>query len=210
MRVLVVVAWLFLIAVAGDAFAQPAGQNKKESTRPRPNYDPPKTQRPDAATLTQIAEKTDELRAALASLRTRNLPDPLMIDVEIYLKAAENIVRFDEWYTAESGKWALTTLDQGLARAKQAEGGSPVWANAPGQWVLRAYRSAVEGSIQPFAVLLPADYDPSRQWRLDVVLHGRDSSLTEAKFIATHVGNAPEGLGQIQLEVYGRGNNAYR
>jgi hypothetical protein len=61
-------------------------------------------------------------------------------------------------------------------------------------------------------VLLPADYgkDPQKKWRLDVVLHGRDSSLTEAKFIATHQGNAPKDLGYVQLEVYGRGNNAYR
>ena len=133
--------------------------------------------------------------------------------MEIHLKAAENIVRFEEWYAAASGKWALTTLDQGLARAKQAAAeGKPVWRDAPGKWVLRAYRSNVDGSIQPYAVLLPHDYgkDPDKRWRLDVVLHGRDSSLTEAKFIATHNGNAPKDLGYIQLEVYGRGNNAYR
>ncbi|MBY0459902.1 MAG: hypothetical protein K2V38_21495, partial [Gemmataceae bacterium] len=117
-----------------------------------------------------------------------------------------------EWLAAGSVKWALTTLDQGLARAKQAEGGKPVWRDAPGKWVVRAYRSKIDGSIQPYAVLLPPDYDkqPERRWRLDIVLHGRDASLTEAKFIATHQGNAPKGLDYIQLEPYGRGNNAYR
>ncbi|MCI0701489.1 MAG: hypothetical protein L0241_10445, partial [Planctomycetia bacterium] len=86
---------------------------------------------------------------------------------------------------------------------------------APGKWVLRAYRSDIDDSIQPYAVLLPHDYgkDPKKKWRLDIVLHGRDSSLTEAKFIATHgttAKDAPKDLGYIQLEPYGRGNNAYR
>ncbi|HEY1191573.1 MAG TPA: hypothetical protein VGE74_28330, partial [Gemmata sp.] len=109
--------------------------------------------------------------------------------------------------------WALTTLDQGLARAKQAEGGKAVWRDAPGKWVVRAYLAEdLDNSIQPYAVLLPADYgkDPKKKWRLDIVLHGRDGSLTEAKFIATHQGAAPKDLDHVILEVYGRGNNAYR
>ena len=126
------------------------------------------------------------------------------------MKGAENIVRFSEWYAADSGKWALTTLDEGLARAKQVEAGLFAWMNRPGKWVVRAYRSTLDGSIQPYAVLLPHDYHSKKDWRLDVVLHGRDSTLTEAKFIATHVGDAPKDLGYVQLEVYGRGNNAYR
>ena len=71
----------------------------------------------------------------------------------------------------------------------------------------------IDDSIQPYAVLLPHDYgkDPKKKWRLDIVLHGRDSSLTEAKFIATHNGKAPRRIWDyIQLEPYGRGNNAYR
>jgi hypothetical protein len=166
--------------------------------------------RPDEATLGEIDRKIADLREAITSLKESGLQDQILIEVEVYLKAAENIVRFDEWYTADSGQWALATLDEGLARAKQAEGGTAGWVNTPGQWVVRAYRSQVDGSIQPYAVLLPHDYDQARKWRLDVVLHGRDSSLTEAKFIATHRGPAPQDLGFVQLEVYGRGNNAYR
>lgn len=185
-------------------------KDKKDKTQQK--FDPPKVQKPDDATMKTIAEKTVELRTAIAALKEKKIPYEVLIEVEIYLKAAENIVRFDEWFTANSGKWALTTLDQGLARAKQAEGGKAVWRETPGKWVLRAYRSEIDNSIQPYAVLLPPDYgkDPKKKWRLDIVLHGRDSSLTEAKFIATHNGNAPKDLGYVQLEVYGRGNNAYR
>ena len=181
-----------------------------QEQRPQPNYDPPNVQTPDDATLKRISEKTEELRHAISELKQKKIPDDVLVEVEVYLKGAENIVRFSEWYAAASGKWALTTLEQGLARAKQAEGGQPVWTNAQGKWVVRAYRSSVDGSIQPYAVLLPHDYHSKKDWRLDVVLHGRDSSLTEAKFIATHTGDAPRDLGYVQLEVYGRGNNAYR
>lgn len=199
-----------LLAVA-CAVAATAGQDPKQpdQKKTQPKFDPPKAVKPDEATLKQIAEKTEQLRKLVAALKEKQLRDDVLIDVEIYLKAAENIVRFEEWYAAASAKWALTTLDQGLERAKLADGGKPVWRDAPGKWVNRAYRSRIDGSIQPYAVLLPHDYGKEKK-RLDVVLHGRDGSLTEAKFIATHGGTAPKDLGYIQLEVYGRGNNAYR
>jgi len=215
MRAIIAVA-LFAAVAALVAVAEPAltAQEKKDKKdqKPQQKFDPPKVQKPDAATMKTIIEKTDELRKTVATLKEKKIPDDVLVEVEVYLKAAENIVRFDEWFTANSGKWALTTLDQGLARAKQAEGGKAVWRDAPGKWVLRAYRSVIDRSIQPYAVLLPPDFgkDSKKKWRLDIVLHGRDSSLTEAKFIATHNGNAPKDLEYVQLEAYGRGNNAYR
>src|SRR5205807_478937 len=66
---------------------------------------------------------------------------------------------------------------------------------------------------QPFAVTLPAAYgqDAKKQWRLDVVLHGRDNGLTEAKFLFQHRETpAPADQNFIRLDVYGRGNNSYR
>lgn len=210
----ILIASFFAAVAALVVVARPTltvAQVKPAEKKAPPNYDPPKVQKPDDATLERIEHKTEELRQAIAALEEQKLADHVLIEVLVYLKAAENIVRFDEWYAAESGPWALDTLDQGLARAKQAASGQTTW-DAPGQWVVRAYRSAVDGSIQPYAVLLPHDYgqDPKRKWRLDIVLHGRDSALTEAKFIATHRGEAPPDLGFVQLEVYGRGNNAYR
>jgi hypothetical protein len=216
MRTVIAVA-LFALVAGLVAVAEPAtlvAQDKKDDKKKQPKADP-KTFIPDAETLKAIKDKTDELRKSVAALKAKKakkLADDVLIEVEIYLKAAENIVRFEEWLHKDSIKWAQQTLDLGLARAKQAEGGKAVWRDAPGKWVLRAYRSSIDGSIQPYAVLLPHDYgkDPKKKWRLDIVLHGRDGALTESKFIATHQGNAPKDLGYIQLEPYGRGNNAYR
>jgi hypothetical protein len=207
-------ACLFVAACALAVNADLAGQEKKQPPAKKGKVDP-KAFRPDAATLKQIQEKTEELRKAVAALKEKKIADDVLVEVAIYLKAAENIVRFEEWLHANSVRWALQTLDQGLERAKQAEGGKAVWRDAPGKWVVRAYRSHIDDSIQPYAVLLPHDYgkDPNKKWRLDIVLHGRDSSLTEAKFIATHgttAKEAPKDLGYVQLEPYGRGNNGYR
>src|SRR5262249_10040230 len=53
--------------------------------------------------------------------------------------------------------------------------------------------------------------DTRKKWRLDVVLHGRDASLTEVKFLHAHTGDKPAPAHDfIQLDIYGRGNNAYR
>ncbi len=204
-------AVLFLAALAGvlstNSFAQQPSKGKAD----------PKAKaaltKPDDATLKQIAEKTAQLRTAVEGLKARKVPDDVVVEVEVHLKSSEYIVKFNEWFTSQSGKQTLTTLDRGLERAKQANGGEAPWRNAAGKWVLRAYRSKVDGSAQPYAVQLPADYgkDPNKKWRLDVVLHGRDGSLTETKFIATHDGGkVPADQPFVQLEVYGRGNNAYR
>src|SRR5262249_28078602 len=80
--------------------------------------------------------------------------------------------------------------------------------------VMRGYRSRIDGSVQPFAVTFPAGYgaEAGKRWRLDVVLHGRDASSTEVKFLRQHNGDkaAPRGQGFVKLDIYGRGNNAYR
>jgi hypothetical protein len=212
MRAAIVVI-LFAVVVALVAVGEPAvtsAQDKKDEKKAQPKFDPPKVQKPDEATLKTIAEKTELLRSAVA--RLKDADSDVRYDVQIYLNAAENIVRFEEWYGKDSGKWALTTLDQGLARARQAGGGAWAWDEPPGKWVVRGYRSSVDGSVQPYAVLFPHDYreDFRKRYRLEIVLHGRDSSLTEAKFIATHQGAAPKDLDHVRLEVYGRGNNAYR
>lgn len=185
---------------------------KQPEKKAQPKKVDPKEYIPDAPTLQQIKDKTEQLRKAVEALKEKKIPDDVFVEVAIYLKAAENIVRFEEWLHKDSVKWTQQTLDQGLERAKQAEGGRPVWRDAPGKWVLRAYRSHIDDSIQPYAVLLPHDYgkDPAKKWRLDIVLHGRDGALTESKFIATHNGAAPKDRDFVQLEVYGRGNNAYR
>ena len=78
--------------------------------------------------------------------------------------------------------------------------------------LVRAYRSRVDASVQPYGLAIPESYDGTRPVRLDVVLHGRGATLNEVSFIAAHDSANPIPAEQdfIQLDVFGRTNNAYR
>jgi predicted esterase len=177
-------------------------------------YAPPAPQPPDEATLKTIRARTDKLGSQLNFLRKNSVHDPDLAEVEIFHKAAAWVVRHNEFYSRDSAAWALKVLDLGLLRASQLAQGEKPWYHRTGQDSVRAYRSRIDGSVQPYAVSLPAAYgkDPRQQWRLDIVLHGRDTSLTEVKFIYHHDGAnvTPKAQTFVRLDIYGRGNNAYR
>jgi pimeloyl-ACP methyl ester carboxylesterase len=162
-------------------------------------------------------DELNQVRARLADLtdrphRLESRPDALRADVEVYAKAAQWILRYpEEFYAKAYLANTLKDLDHGIARARELEAGNPSWPARKGRLV-RAYRSAVDGSIQPYALIIPESYDGHRAVRLDLVLHGRGATLNEVSFIAAHESETPAPAGQdfITLEVFGRGNNAYR
>jgi predicted esterase len=180
---------------------------------PAQNYAPPPSQPPPEATLKAIADKTAQIGSLISALRRQEIRDPYLSDVEIYHKAALWIARHNEFYQAEAGDWTLDALDRGLVRARQLRQKEAPWYGKTGQTVIHGHRCRIDGSVQPYAVTRPADYgkNPNKKWRLDVVLHGRDPSLTEIKFLHQHGDqDAPKDQTFVQLDIYGRGNNAYR
>jgi hypothetical protein len=190
---------------------------------PAQDFSPPASKPPDAATLKAIKDKTNHLGAIINSLRKAGVGDPGLADVEVYYKAAVWIVRENEFFQPDSPALTLEVLDRGLLRASQLAQGETTWIKTGGEYpflagrgsaVARAYRSVIDGSVQPFAVTYPADFgkDPKKRWPIHVVLHGRDPGLTEVKFLHQHNGTAeaPKGQAFVRLDIYGRGNNAYR
>ncbi len=177
-----------------------------------PGAEPPSYQ-PTDNELAQIRGKTDELAAAIQRLDARHADLDLLLDVEIYHKAAAWILRYtnEEFYTKRYVADTLAALDHGLARAKELAAHRPSWPKQKGQFV-RAYRSRVDDSVQPYALTIPANYDSRKTARLDVVLHGRAMKQNEVNFIANHDAGkpAPPELDHLQLDVFGRGNNAFR
>jgi dienelactone hydrolase len=197
-RVAVVVVPAALLAAAGLLPAQ--------------DFRPPPSQGPDEAARKEIAEKTDDLVKAIRDLRKKGLAEPLLADIEVFHRAAVAVVKHNEFFHKDSAKWALAALEHGLKRAEQAADRDLSWLKPSGHTVVRGYRSRLDGSVQPYAVTYPRDYgDEDRKWRVDVVLHGRDSSLTEVKFLHVHADKpAPDSDKFVRLDIYGRGNNAYR
>jgi dienelactone hydrolase len=164
---------------------------------------------PSADELRAIREKRNRLAAALQRIQAA---DDLRADVEIYVKAADWILRHpEEFYTKAYYDNTLAVLDQGLARSVDLAKGKSPWTIQKGR-VARAYRSRVDGSLQPYGLLIPEAYDPSKPIRLDVVLHGRAATMNEVSFLFAHdtPKPLPPELTHMQLEVYGRTNNAYR
>ncbi len=162
---------------------------------------------PTAAEREQITTKLAQLTRAIDELRAKHVDDARIADIEIYQKAATWALRFEEeFFKPEYVPNTLKALDHGLARAADA---SFSWESKRGRLV-RAYHSKVDGSVQPYGLIVPESYDGSKPVRLDVVLHGRGAELTEVSFIAAHESDKAVSQDYITLDVYGRGNNAYR
>jgi dienelactone hydrolase len=162
---------------------------------------------PTADETRQMEAKRAELGAMLHKLEG----NPLYADVAIYHKAGDFILKHpEEFATAAYVKDTLAELDEGMARAKELEAGSPSWTKSKGRLV-RAYVSRVDGSIQPYGVIVPQSYS-GQPIRLDIWMHGTNRNLNEVAFVKQHETGAPvpDDQNYIQMDVYGRSNVAYR
>jgi len=184
---------------------------------PAPAWQAPKAAdryRPTVAERGEIEAKAAELAKVLEGLKARAGEGPIgrdaVADVEVCHKAADWALRHGDFFEAKDVARTLKALGRGMERAKALSEGRAPWAEVAGGSV-RGYRSRVDGSVQPYAVMVPADREADERLRLDVVLHGRDPRISEARFFDAHDGKpAPGDLPGLVLHVFGRGNNAYR
>jgi pimeloyl-ACP methyl ester carboxylesterase len=167
----------------------------------------PQPYAPTAGEKGQIEARSAELGALLKRLEQ----NALYADVAIYRKAGEFILRHpEEFANAGYVKDTLAVLDQGISRAKELAAGAPLWTGSKGRLV-RAYTSSVDGSVQPYGLIIPESYS-GRPVRLDIWMHGTNRNLNEVAFIKQHQTATPVPPEQsyIQLDVYGRSNVSYR
>jgi len=165
-----------------------------------------------------LAQEIDSLRVALKE-RLDKLE--LLPDVQIFHKAVDWAVRYDEFYRSNEVRIARALLLQGKERAAQLRNGEAPWTSATGL-VVRGYVSRVDGSVQPYGLVVPASFarDPEKaskagppvEHRLDIWLHGRDDHLTELKFISDGQRSSGEfaPTNALVLHPYGRYCNAFK
>jgi hypothetical protein len=128
-----------------------------------------------------LGEAIEQTRQAL-----RDKPDllELLPDVQIYHNAVRYALQYNEFYDLKELDTAYQLLGQGQERAQALRDGKAPWATQTGL-VARGYVSKIDGSVQPYGLVVPASYQPNLpvQYRLDVWCHGRGEKLTELAFI---------------------------
>lgn len=168
-----------------------------------------------------IERALGDLTGRLQQLRGRNAAtqserSPQIADAEIFAKGITWALRYDG--QLEKADLALLTrsLDRCRTRIAALEAGTRPWETAKGS-VVRGFISAIDGSVQPYGMIVPRNYDRSRPMRLDVVLHGSSKpvGISELRFMNRFDGpddrgaNAPEGE-FLELHPLGRVENGYR
>jgi dienelactone hydrolase len=200
-RILTIAALTTFLANAEFVYAQPAPA--------------------DAASALQegLAGLNDEI-AALNDFGAKRRE---IADVEVFAKGVEWCLRHGEFYPSRNKKkpdtpsawigYCETAIATGMQRAAELKSGQQPWASDAGS-TIRGYVSRVDGSTQPYALSLPAgmsDAGPGYRFPLHVKLHGRGGTRNEVRFFNEHQNKKPQdGQNWIQLDVFGRTDNAYR
>lgn len=155
-----------------------------------------------------------ELESGLSSLSGRIDKlrwNPLAQDVAIYEKAVHFALQYNEFFKTDDIARAKVLLEEGLARAGALGRGEAPWSSATGL-VVRGYISKIDGSVQPYGLVVPPSYSPDapHRWRLDVWFHGRQENLSEVNFLFERERNPGEFTPRdtIVLHLYGRYCNA--
>ena len=172
----------------------------------------------DAATAERATLERDlqQLTGQLSALRKTDVPTERWADADAFRKGAAWALQYDTQLAPPDLALIRKALTRGSARLTALQGGGAPWHSRTGRQV-RGYISAVDGSTQPYGLVVPDDYDPQRPTRLDVVLHGsmRPAGIAELKFIdrldAGDDARPPvTGVNYIELHPLGRVENCYR
>lgn len=184
---------LLLLAADGER------DNNQDNVRPIP---PPGVAVPEADRA-ELEAGLKELAAAI------DRSHPLWPDVEIYHKAVRWALQYNEIFDLKEIPVAKQLLKAGLERAAELKAGKASWTTSTGL-VPKGYVSKIDGSVQPYGLVIPETYDPKKKTRLDTWFHGRGEKLSELSFVDQRRKSKGEFTppDTIVLHLYGRYCNA--
>lgn len=135
----------------------------------------------------------------------------LLPDVLIYHQAVRYALEYNEFFNPGQFADARQLLRTGQERADQLLRGQSPWTTATGL-VVRGYISKIDGSPQPYGLVIPESYTPDapKRWRLDSWFHGRGETLNEISFITGRQNDPGQFTPRdtIVIHLYGRYCNA--
>lgn len=167
-----------------------------------------------AADRAELTASSSRLQADIdAAVKTGTVPEPLrnlVVDVEIFPKAVAWALDLDGFHDPKQVDAARKLLAEGRSRLDSLRSGQAPWTTARGL-IVRGYRSRIDGSVQPYGLVVPDDL-PATGGRLDIWLHGRNDKLTELAFLTERMRSRGEFTPPrtLVLHPYGRFCNAFK
>ena len=146
--------------------------------------------------------------------------ESLTSEILVFPRAVELAIEFQQFYRDAEIDQAIELLDEAERRIHSALE-SPQWETVVGikasesrQLVVGGFQSKIDGSFQPYAIVIPAGFSPgdSRLRRLDLWFHGRGEKLSEVSFLSKGRTNAGQytPADTFVLHPYGRYTNAFK
>lgn len=178
------VSFLLWFTMVLAARADGQGDNVPDKVRPIP----PVGIQVSLANQQQLKAELEKLQKEIADLEIKLKSKPALLellpDVQIYEKAVRYALEHSEFFNAREIPVAGELLKQGLERASALASGKAPWTTATGL-VVRGYVSKIDGSVQPYGLVVPESYQPKSPYRhrLDVWWHGRGETLSEVNFL---------------------------
>lgn len=197
---------LLLTLFMATALADGPKDNIPAAVRPIPPTD--KAVALPEADKVSLAKELAELRTAIDAAAKAQAKNPrleeYLADIEIFHKAVDWAGKYNEYFNKGEFKTAHELVAEGQARAASFLKGETPWTRQTGL-VVRGYKSKIDGSVQPYGMVIPEHYAGSLM-RLDFWCHGRGETLTELAFLKdrrTNVGQLPA-THRLVLHLYGR------
>lgn len=201
-RFLAIVCLVSGSIVSTNVRADGPKDNIPDHVRPVPPLPTTELSQADRAELEAgVARLGQEIDALRETLKDTHHLLSLLPDVQIYYNAVRYPLVYHEQIDPKAARKALV---DGFDRAGKLRAGQSPWVTAGGP---RGYFSAIDGSVQPYLLGVPAGYqtptglEKSKPFRLDFDEHGRGEDLTELRFIG---GKAPSVAGRFSVHLYGR------
>jgi poly(3-hydroxybutyrate) depolymerase len=159
-----------------------------------------------------------QLQLRLATLRHDPAVKPdHWADAQVFVKGVVWALDLEPSLDAQGRRLVQQALRRARERIDDLAAGRRPWTTRRGRLV-RGFVSDVDGSTQPYGLVVPAGYNPETPMRLDVVLHGSRRAVGLGELLFTSAfdegdegGPPAPAVNYIELHPLGRlGENAYR
>lgn len=201
---------LFLVVVIAAAAATEAGAIERRLPPKAPPLADLLAKLDDGQRLAweRVPERLEAMQQRIE--RTPFADDGVRAEIEVFPKAVASAIECGEWWEPEHLARATWALDEAERRLDGLAAGQPAWRE--GGFVPLAYRSRIDGSAQPYGIVVPEGLDRSKPVPVWIWLHGRGERDTDLHFLWQKARKSGEFFpeGAVVLHPFGRYCNGWK